>query len=369
VLIATLSIVFGLLLIFYTLGSAVRTFVLPRADNVPLTRWTFIVVGRPFALLRRFAKTYEARDRIMALYAPLGLLLTPVVWVVLIIIGYSFIYWGMGVQPWAQAVTTSGSSLLTLGTVPFRTLTITIVMFSQATIGLGIVALLLAYLPTIYAAFSRREALVTMLDVRAGTPPSAVEMILRLHRIGALYDYETVNELWKQWEVWFTELEESHTSLASLVLLRSPHSQRSWVTAAGTVLDAASMILAAVDVPNDPQAHLTIRAGYVALRSISSFFGISYDDNPTPADPISITKAEFEDVWHQFEQDGVPLKHNLEQAWRDYAGWRVNYDTVLLRLAALTMAPYAQWISDRSLIADAPKRLKSGLLRRSTFQE
>jgi hypothetical protein len=242
-------------------------------------------------------------------------------------------------------------------------------MFSQATIGLGIVALLLAYLPTIYAAFSRREALVTMLDVRAGTPPSAVEMILRLHRIGALYNRQTVNEFWKQWEVWFTELEESHTSLSSLVLLRSPHSQRSWVTAAGTVLDSAAMILAAVDIPNDPQAHLTIRAGYVALRSISSFFGISYNANPSPTDPISITKAEFDEVLAQFRQDGVPLKPNAEQAWHDYAGWRVNYDTALLGLAALTMAPYAPWVSDRSLVSEAQSKMKPTPIRRSSFQE
>jgi hypothetical protein len=214
-----------------------------------------------------------------------------------------------------------------------------------------LVALLIGYLPTMYNVFSRREALVTLLEVRAGSPPSAVEMITRVHRIRGL-DY--LAELWEQWEVWFAELGESHTSLGPINFFRSPQADRSWVTAAGAVLDAASLVTAAVDIPNNPQAQLCIRAGYLALRHIADFFRIPYDPNPQPTDPISITRQEFDEAYDALAAAGVPMRER-EQAWRDFAGWRVNYDTVLLSLAAVTSAPYAPWSSDRSLRARRPR--------------
>jgi hypothetical protein len=107
---------------------------------------------------------------------------------------------------------------------------------------------------------------------------------------------------------------------------------------------------AVVDVKPDPQAQLTIRAGYLALRAIADFFTISHNANPKPDDPISISRQEFDDAYDQLAAAGVPLRSDRDQAWRDYAGWRVNYDTVLISLAALTMAPYAPWSSDRGMI-------------------
>lgn len=104
-----------------------------------------------------------------------------------------------------------------------------------------------------------------------------------------------------------------------------------------------------LDIPHEPQADLTIRAGFLALRQIADYFGFAYNPDPKPTDPISITKEEFLAVVEELRAANVPLKADLEQAWRDYAGWRVNYDSVLLDLARLTMAPYAQWISDRSM--------------------
>jgi len=92
-----------------------------------------------------------------------------------------------------------------------------------------------------------------------------------------------------------------------------------------------------------------VRAGYLALRAIGDFYGVPYDPDPAPTDPISIARDEFEDAYAELASAGVPLRPDREQAWRDFAGWRVNYDTVLLALAALTVAPYAPWSSDRSL--------------------
>jgi hypothetical protein len=108
-----------------------------------------------------------------------------------------------------------------------------------------------------------------------------------------------------------------------------------------------------VDIPTDSQADLCIRAGFLALRYIAAFFGISYDPNPSATDPISVSRAEFEAALDEMAEASVPLKADREQAWCDFAGWRVNYDTVLLALAELTIAPPARWSSDRRL-ADAP---------------
>jgi hypothetical protein len=196
-----------------------------------------------------------------------------------------------------------------------------------------------------YSAFSRRESAVTLLEVRAGNPPSAVEMLLRFYRIHGL---DRLEEQWRLWETWFADIQESHTSLPALVFFRSPLPQHSWVNAAGTILDTASLTLAVVDIAHDPQADLCIRAGYLALRHIAGFFRVVYDPNPRPTDPISITRQQFDEACLKLEQGGIPLKPDRDKAWRDFAGWRVNYDTVLLALTRLTMAPDAPWTSQRS---------------------
>src|SRR5262249_11917468 len=162
------------------------------------------------------ASTYERRDRIMAYYAPIALLSLPVVWLMLVWLGYTLIFWAIGIPTWRAAFVESGSSLLTLGFAVPPSMFATVLAFSEADFGLGLVALLISYLPTIYQAFSRREAAVTLLEVRAGSPPSAIELILRYHRIQGM---ERVERLWPTWEAWFGELEETHTSIGSLAFL------------------------------------------------------------------------------------------------------------------------------------------------------
>jgi hypothetical protein len=195
------------------------------------------------------------------------------------------------------------------------------------------------------AAFQRREAAVTMLEVRAGSPPSAIEMILRYHRLHGL---DQLGEQWRIWEAWFVDVQESHTSLAALVFFRSPRPDHSWVTASGAVLDAAALTRATVDIPTDFQADLCLRAGYLALRHIADFFEVAYDSNPQKGDPISVTRQEFEEACERLAAQGVPLISDRQHAWENFAGWRVNYDTVLIALAGLTMAPEAPWSSDRT---------------------
>ncbi len=334
----------GVLLVVTAVASAIKTFVLPRPATDAVVRFVFRSLRRVFNFFIRRAPDYNGRDAIMALYGPTALLALLPTWLFLIAVGYACMYWVLGVGQWYHALELSGSSVLTLGFVQSDNATVVVLSFSEALFGLIILAVLIAYLPTIYSAFSRREATVSMLEVRAGSPPSAVETILRYNRLHGL---EALSTMWPTWEVWFTELEESHTSLAALVFFRSPKPQRSWVTAAGAVLDTAALANAVLDIPHDLRADLTLRAGYLALRSIADVFGVEYNDAPAATDPISVTRDEFDAALAELAAKGVPLKADREAGWRAFSGWRVNYDRVLIALALITMAPYAPWISDR----------------------
>ena len=329
----------GILLIARTVFSAVRTFVVPRGENDQLSRVLFTVVRRAFNLAAPPSRSYAQRDRVMAYYGPVALMLLPAFWLVLLVLGFGAIYWALG-MPVTDALEVSGSSLLTLGFFRPSVVYGDIVSFIEAALGLALVALLISYLPTIYSAFSRRELLVSMLEVRADSPPSPVVMITRmqrLHGLGALHG------MWDRWEQWFAEVEETHSSLPVLVFYRSQQPSQSWVNAAGAIMDAAAIVRSAVDVPMDVQADLAIRSGSLCLRRIATFFRIQYDPDPSPGDPISIDRERFERALDVLAEAGVPLVADRDQAWHDYSGWRVNYDTVLRALERLTMAPTPWW--------------------------
>lgn len=351
----------GLLIVGFTMYSAVRTFVLPRSVADPVPDLVFRFTRKFFDFRLRFGDTYETRDRILALFAPVSLILLLPTWLGLASIGYTALFWASGIDTIFESWIIAGSSLLTLGFASGDTPLQILLSFSAATLGLILVALMIAYLPTMYSAFAKREVTVTLLAAGAGAPPSPIELLLRYNRVHGL---EELSKLWETWENWFAEVEESHTSLSALVFFRSPLPEHSWVAAAGTVLDAAALLLGAMELPqspqeqaeykklhflNNPQAALCIRMGYLALRRISDFFDIKYNPAPHfPEQPISITRQEFETALDQLEQGGLPIMQDRDAAWQNYGGWRVNYDTVLLALAQITDAPSAMWSSDRA---------------------
>jgi len=340
-----LVFVAGLVLVVGALASAIRTMVVPRALPAIIARFVFSGVRQLLRLLGGRSKSYERRDRAMAYFAPLGLVLLPAVWLTMALAGYTAMHWGLGSLSLRSAFILSGSSLLTLGSEPASAIPEHVLGFTEAACGIGLLALLITYLPSQYATFNRREVAVALLEVRAGSPPSGPNMIERYHRIN--WD-GGLTQVWKDWETWFADLEESHTSLPALSFFRSPRPERSWVTAAGAVLDAASLRASVMDHARDPEAELCVRAGYVALRRIADFFRIPHDPDPPPDGPISISREEFDDVCARLDEVGVALKSDRDQAWQDFAGWRVNYDRVLVELAGLTMAPDAPWSSDRA---------------------
>ncbi len=356
-----LAIVAGITLAIWILWSAIRSVVVPRGESVKLSRFLFLAWREVFEFIGRRARTYEGYDRIMARYGPVCLLSLPVAWALGIFVAFIPIYWGLGTT-WHEAVITSGSSFTTLGFDRPGQLGAELACFVEALTGLGLIALLISYLPAIYAAFSRREAEVIKLEVRAGSPPSASEFLIRIYRIRGLEYFATQ---WDSWEQWFSELEESHTSQAALVFFRSPRPNSSWITAAGAVLDTAALVVSCLDIDQNPQAQVTIRSGYLALRAIASFFHLPYDPEPAPDTPISIEREEFDALMDQLRDAGLPLKADLDLAWRDYAGWRVNYDQPLLSLCALASAPPAPWSSDRVERLGRPRLVRLGRIGRT----
>jgi hypothetical protein len=337
--------IFGALLVFLALGSAVRTVVLPRGIPAKLATVVFLVVRFIFRVRLGRAPSYERRDRVMALYAPLSLLILAATWLVVVATGFIAMFWSLDGEHLRYAAELSGSSLTTLGFVHPSDIPKLVLSFAEAGFGLTLLALLITYLPSLYGAFSRREASVSHLEVRAGSPPWGPVILERYSRINWMGGLEA---LWDKWEGWFIEIAETHTSFPALVFFRSPVPHHSWPTAAGAVLDAASLASSTL-VEHDADAELLIRAGYVSLRRVADFFDVPYDPDPRPDDPISVAREEFDEAYDRLASSGVDVKPDRDQAWRDFAGWRVNYDTVLVTLCTLVQAPYAPWSSDRSI--------------------
>ncbi|QKG53992.1 hypothetical protein [Hymenobacter sp. BRD67] len=157
--------------VIITVSGAIRSFILPRNESVRLNAFVFGGVRALFDFAARHSSTFAHRDRILAHYAPVALVALPIGWLALVGAGFTAIFWALGVESITKSYELSGSSLLTLGTTPVRGLALNIFSYSEATLGLLLLTLLISYLPTIYQAFSRREVVVAQIELRAGMPP------------------------------------------------------------------------------------------------------------------------------------------------------------------------------------------------------
>lgn len=339
----------GVYIVVVTLASSLKTVILPRGVQSRLSRVIFLSLRNLFDLFAGKDATYERRDEVLSLYGPLSLLALLTTWLILIIAGYTLLFWAVQEDSFWTAFQLSGSSVFTLGFERPPTVATTLLVLSEAGIGLIELALLITYMPSLYSAFQRRESLVSLLEVRAGAPPSGVELLLRFHRIHGLA--HLTEEVWETWETWFVDIEETHTSMPALPFFRSPQPDRSWITAAGAVLDGAALLNSSIAMKKEPHIDLCLRAGYLSLRRVADSFRISYELSPAPDDPIQVSRAEFDEAYDELAAGGLRMKPNRDQCWRDFSGWRVNYDTVLIKLTTLLSAPYARWSSDRALMS------------------
>lgn len=329
----------GVVLVITTLSAAIRSFVLPRNEVVRLNVWVFMGIRTIFDGAAKLASSYGRRDKIMAHYAPVALVALPVFWEALVSLGYTAIYWALGEGTWIRCYELSNSSLLTLGSTSTYHTHIAVLSYSEATLGLLLLTLLLSYLPTIYQAFARREATVAQLELRAGTPPTAACLLAWLNHDGSV---QNDDQQWAEWERWFVEIEESHTSLPILSFFRSPQPGRSWVTASGLILDTAALLFAAVDGPQPRQAQITFKAGCLALNRVYRFFDTKARAEPRsllPTEEATPNRADFDLTCEELAEHGLKICEDRADAWRRYCELRSRYTTAFGFLAQLTMAP------------------------------
>lgn len=323
------------------LDAAIRTFLLPRLARVRLSRWTAHAVRVPFSLLASPRRSYRTRDRVNSLYPSFVLLAYQAMWLALSLVAFALIYVAAGAPTWSSAFSVSGSSLFTLGTASSHGAPAALT-FTEAGVGLTLLALLIAFIPTLYQAFQRREYAVSRLTVRAGVPATPWGILEIAHSVKS---NERLEELWREWEQWFIDVGETHTTLVILNHYRSPDPRQTWVASAAAVLDAAALYNACVDVTPSPNAGLCIRAGWLTLRKIADYFGVDYPTTFDEHTPCSIPREEFDVVWDRLQRAGVGLVADRDAGWRDFRGWRVNYDAMIERLCDLLISPRADWRS------------------------
>ena len=331
----------GVFLVIVTLSAAIRSFILPRNETVRLNSYVFQPIRLLFDFAASLRGTFGKRDQVQAHYAPVALVTLPVVWLAVVAAGFTLIYWGLGEGNLLKCYQLSGSSLLTLGTHKSRDAVVTAFTFAEATLGLLLMTLLISYLPTIYQAFARRETTVARLELRAGTPPSACALLTWLNRSGSLLD-DTAQ--WEQWEEWFVEIEESHTSLPILSFFRSPQPGRSWVTTATLILETAALMFSAVETERDRQAELTFKAGCLSVNRVYRFFSEGLRSTPneilTDNNPVGEPgRADFDNAYDDLQKSGLPMRPERDEAWKQYRELRSRYGTALEFLGKLTMAP------------------------------
>ncbi len=323
--------------------SAVRTIVVPRGVPDRLARAVFRMLDAPTAWRAARASSSGQLDRRTAGLAIRLLMALLVTWLSLIWLAGAGMQWALGGGSAGRAFAASASALTTLGVLsgPGGA---SAAAYAEAVFGVGLLALVIGYLPSLYAAFSRREALVTKLSMRTGLPPAGPVVLRRLwHPAGP---QNLLTETWQAWEDWFVDVSETHTSFPVLAFFRSPQTAKSWITAAGAVLDAAALALAAVDADWGPETEHCLHAGVVSLRHIADFHGIRHQRGPADG-TVAVTEDDVTAACHQLTAAGVPVLSDLDAVYDRFRTRRADYEDVLLAICAYVYAPPAPWSSDK----------------------
>ncbi len=343
--------VIGAFIVLGTGWSVLGTLVVPRRIRSRIPRMVFLVNRSVFQFFADKASSYERRDRILAVQAPVQLIGQVVAWLALFLVGFALLMWPfVGDGQLGGAMEQAGSALCTLGYLAPTTRGLAALDPLAALAGLGTVALQIGYLPTLYAAFNRREALITMLDSRAGVPSWGPELLARTHYgLGSgVSAVSRLPELFEAWEQWSADVSESHTTYVPLIWFRSPRPLSSWVTAQLAVLDAAALYLALL--PNASgliQARLCLRGGFTCFGNIARALRIPIPEDADPSDGISLSYEDFLEAIERLRRVDFPVERSVEDAWKDFLGWRVNYEAAAYALALEIDAPPALWSGPR----------------------
>jgi hypothetical protein len=355
--------VIGGLLVFTSASSVIGTMVVSRSVSSRLTRWVDRAVDRTYQLVvtARYADSpgdseerrqegYRRRDRLLATQAAAILVTQLAAWLLVAYVGFALLLWPFAARGVVSAFVDAGSSLFTLGFAVPTGAAPAVIVFLAAAAGLVILTLQIAYLPTLYAAFNRRETDVSLLNARGGVPSWGPELLARTHyALGSgTSTLDTMPGLYAQWERWASDVAESHTTYLQLVRFRSPQPLSSWVTSLLSVLDSAALFLALspTAAPVVP-ARLCLRSGFLCFNRIARAMGFPIPLEPDPAAGISLSYDEFLKAVDRMREVDFPIERDPEQAWPDFVGWRVNYEQAAYAVAAAVYAVPALWSGPR----------------------
>lgn len=347
-----LTLIVGVACLFFALLDAFQTVILPRraTGRFRITRIFYITTWIPWSWFAGRVQNERKRETMLSFYGPLSLVLLIVVWAGALVCGFALIFYALG-SPFADPlgrtvglrsdIYVSGTTLFTLGlgdVVPHQYIIRDLVIL-EAGMGLGFVAMVIGYFPVLYSAFSRREVSISLLDARAGSPPTAVELLRR-------HSFDGGNAalilLLEEWERWSAELLESHISYPLLCYFRSQHTHQSWLSALTAILDTCALLISGVQEQPARQAQLTFAMARHALVDLAQVFSL----DPVKDMPDRLSEKQFQTVYDQMCQSGVHLCRDahsparLRQMRQLYEG----YSEALSRYLCMSLPP---WVAER----------------------
>ena len=339
----TLIFIGGAALLAFVLWDIFQSIVVPRPTpgRLRLARYLIPPAWRLWRWLGMRKKEGLSRDWFLGLYAPGAAIMLFGVWILVIVLADGLMLWGVRheIQPspanLLDALYFAGTSALTIGygdIVASGAVSRVVVLFAAAT-GLGVVALVITFLFSLFGSYQRREILVVTLSARAKSPPSAVTLLETYTRLDLV---DELPALFRQWEQWAAEVLDSHVAFPLLGYFRSSHDNVSWISAVGAVLDAAALVVTTIrEVPRG-QAEIMVRVGAHLVEDISNFQRLQGDGS-------AVDFEAFSGVYDRLAQAGYQLEDRAE-AWRSFERARGKYAGRLERLAAYWATPAPSWV-------------------------
>ncbi len=344
--------ILGLLLGIGLLGVVVwemfETIILPRRveRRIRLTRFFFLGTWLPWRAFAGRIQRRKLREELLGFYGPASVLFLFAAWMLGMVLAYSLLFWGFasplhlleGLQPgfWSD-VYFSGGTFFTLGSgevLPHAAVA-RVISVIEAGSGLGFLTVVVAYLPTLYGAFSTREVNISLLDSRAGSPATAGELLRRHSLYG---DLSHLDKLLADWEDWSAQLMESHISYPVLCYFRSQHANQSWLAALCCILDSCALIMSGVEGVSPWQARLTFAICRHALVDISQIFHRA----PAPVSTDRLGPAEFAQLCEELELANIRIGKTPDASSRMKL-LRDMYEPYAFALSELLMMPLPPW--------------------------
>ena len=338
----------GVAILLIVVWDAFEVIILPRrvTRRFRLSRFFYRNFWRIWKFVAQLVPSAKVRESAFGVFGPLSLLILVAVWAVGLVLSFALMQYGSGSAVnvtgtntgfWTDAYL-SGTTFFTLGlgdVIPRSGMARALVVI-EAGLGFGFLAGVIGYLPFIYGSFSQREVNISLLDSRAGTPPTAGEL---LRRHSYPQGSEALRVLLKDWELWCAELMESHLSYPVLAYFRSQHDNQSWVASLTAILDTCSLVMVGVDGACERQAELTFAIARHAVVDLSQVFGTS----PRPLLEDRLPPAELRRIRDVLAQHGLNLNDG-EAADNRLLELRRMYEPYIFALAAHLNQPLPPWI-------------------------